>query len=412
MSFEEMGLDPEIVRAVKSRGYDTPTPIQAQAITAIMTGKDLTGCAQTGTGKTAGFTLPILHRLRQGKSPSLRALVLVPTRELAAQVDESIRTYGRFLRLKTEVVFGGVGIRPQKDSLRRGVDILVATPGRLLDHMRQGTVNFKNLEVLVLDEADRMLDMGFLPFVRTIIKALPKQRQTLFFSATISGEVKKLADEILIHPQKIEVAPQGTPAEGIRQVVYPVDSGRKRDLLVHLMDQEKMSQVLVFTRTKHRANDICAHLERKGKKVAALHSDKTQGARTQALEQFRRGSIQVLVATNIAARGLDVKGITHVVNYELPEAPEDYVHRIGRTARAKGTGDAISLMAPAERGSLRDIERLIGSRIPQVVLAGFEVKEPAPGAGKPKPSAKKPFQSHRKKENGWKPDFKKRTKQW
>ena len=411
MSFEKMGLAPEIVRAVKSRGYENPTPIQSQAIPAILTGKDLTGCAQTGTGKTAGFTLPILHRLREGKSPSLRALVLVPTRELAAQVDESIRTYGRFLRLKNEAIFGGVGIRPQKDALRRGIDILVATPGRLLDHMRQGTVSFKNLEVLVLDEADRMLDMGFLPDVRTIVKALPRERQTLFFSATLSGEVKKLADEILTDPHRIEVAPQGTPAEGIRQVVYPVDSSRKRDLLVHLMDQEKMNQVLVFTRTKHRANDIAAHLIKKGKRVAALHSDKSQGARTQALEQFRRGSIQVLVATNIAARGLDVKGITHVVNYELPEAPEDYVHRIGRTARAQGTGDAISLMAPAERGSLRDIERLIGAKIPQILVAGFEAKEPAPG--KAKPAAKRPFQSRRKSENGWKPtDSKKRAKRW
>ncbi len=412
MSFEEMGLAPEIVRAVKSRGYEIPTPIQMQAIPIIMMGKDLTGCAQTGTGKTAGFTLPILHRLREGKSPSLRALVLVPTRELAAQVDESIRTYGRFLRLKNEVVFGGVGIRPQKDALRRGIDILVATPGRLLDHMRQGTVNFRNLEVLVLDEADRMLDMGFLPDVRTIIKALPKQRQTLFFSATLSGEVKKLADEILHNPQRIEVAPQGTPAEGIRQVVYPVDTGRKRDLLVHLMELEKMSQVLVFTRTKHRANDIASHLTKKGKKVAALHSDKSQGARTQALEQFRRGAIQILVATNIAARGLDVKGITHVVNFELPEAPEDYVHRIGRTARAQGTGDAISLMAPAERGSLRDIERLIGAKIPQVLVAGFEAKETSADKSKPA-AAKKPFSSHRKKETGWKENgFKKRTKRW
>ncbi|MBI3805383.1 MAG: DEAD/DEAH box helicase [Nitrospirae bacterium] len=412
MSFESLGLAPEIIRAVKSRGYETPTPIQAQAIPAIMTGRDLTGCAQTGTGKTAGFTLPILHRLREGKSPSLRALVLVPTRELAAQVDDSIRTYGRFLRLKTEVVFGGVGIRPQKDSLRRGVDILVATPGRLQDHMRQGTVNFKNLEVLVLDEADRMLDMGFLPAIQAILKHLPKDRQTLFFSATLSGEVKKLADQILTDPHEIEVARQGTPAEGVRQVVYPVDSSRKRDLLVHLMDQEKMSQVLVFTRTKHRANDLATHLMKKGKSVAALHSDKSQGARTQALEQFRRGKIQVLVATNIAARGLDVKGITHVVNYEMPEAPEDYVHRIGRTARAKGTGDAISLMAPTERGSLRDIERLIGSRIPQVLVAGFEVKEPAAGAAKPK-SDKKPFQARRKKEGGWKEtDFKKRPKRW
>ena len=409
MSFEVLGLDPEIVRAVKASGYENPTPIQAQAIPIIMSGKDLIGCAQTGTGKTAGFTLPILHRLREGKSPSLRALVLVPTRELAAQVEESIKTYGRYLRLKTEVVFGGVGIRPQKDALRRGVDILIATPGRLLDHLRQKHLNFRSLEVLVLDEADRMLDMGFLPDIRTILGHLPKERQTLFFSATLSGEVKKLAGEILNNPHKIEVTPQGTPADGIRQVVYPVDSARKRELLIHLMDQEKMNQVLVFTRTKHRANDLAAHLEKKGKRVAALHGDKTQGARTEALDQFKRGKIQILVATNLAARGLDVKGITHVVNFEMPEAPEDYVHRIGRTARAQGTGDAISLMAPTERGSLRDIEQLIGSRIPQVMVAGFESKETAGGRPKAKPS----FSPTRKKENSWRQtDARKPAKRW
>jgi ATP-dependent RNA helicase RhlE len=312
--------------------------------------------------------------------------------------------------LKTEVVFGGVGIRPQKEALRRGVDILIATPGRLLDHLRQKHLNFRSLEVLVLDEADRMLDMGFLPDIRTILGQLPKERQTLFFSATLPTEVKKLAGEILTNPIRIEVTPQGTPAEGVRQVVYPVDSARKRELLVHLMDQEKMSQVLVFTRTKHRANDLAAHLVKKGKKVAALHGDKTQGARTQALEQFRRGAIQVLVATNLAARGLDVKGITHVVNFEMPEAPEDYVHRIGRTARAKGTGDAISLMAPTERGSLREIEQLIGARIPQVLVAGFEGKEPVQSN---RPKSRPSFQPARKKENSWRTtDFKKPTKRW
>jgi ATP-dependent RNA helicase RhlE len=373
MSFEGMGLAPEILRAVKAKNYALPTPIQFQAIPTVLTGKDLIGCAQTGTGKTAGFILPILHRLREGRSPSLRALVLVPTRELAAQVYESTRAYGRYLRLRTEVVFGGVGLRAQKDALRYGIDILVATPGRLLDHLRQGNVNFSHLEVLVIDEADRLLDMGFLPDVRTILKSLPARRQTLLFSATMPEEVQKLADTILKEPVFIEVAPQGTTASGVRQVVYPVDSAKKRDLLLHLIEKEKMSQVLVFTRTKHRANHLAEHLERKGKRVAALHGNKTQGARTKALEGFRHGSIQVLVATNLAARGLDVRGISHVVNYEIPEAPEDYIHRIGRTARAEATGDAISLMSPAERGNVRDIERLIGAPIPQVVVKGFEL---------------------------------------
>ncbi len=377
MSFEDLGLAPEILRAVKAKNYETPTPIQSKAIPAILEGRDVIGCAQTGTGKTAGFTLPILHRLRVGKSPSLRVLVLVPTRELAAQVYESIRTYGRYLRLRTEVVFGGVGIRPQTEALRYGVDILVATPGRLLDHMRHGHVQFRNLEVLVIDEADRMLDMGFIPDVRTILKSLPSRRQTLFFSATMPEEIQKLAHEILRQPQVIKIAGQGTPANGIRQVVYPVDTARKRDLLIHLIEKEKMDQVLVFTRTKHRADHLAEHLERKGKRVAALHSNKSQGARTKALEGFRSGSIQVLVATNLAARGLDVKGISHVVNYEIPEAPEDYVHRIGRTARAEATGDAISLMSPNERGSVRDIERLIGAKIPQVTMAGFESRSEA-----------------------------------
>lgn len=372
MRFEDLGLAQEILRAVKAKNYETPTPIQEQAIPAILEGKDVIGCAQTGTGKTAGFTLPILHRLREGHSPSLRVLVLVPTRELAAQVHESIRTYGRFLHLRTAVVFGGVNIDRQTMALRHGADILVATPGRLLDHMRQGHVNFKNLEVLVIDEADRMLDMGFIPDVRTIIKSIPQQRQTLFFSATMPGEIQKLAHEILKSPIVIQIARQGTPASGVRQVVYPVEASRKRDLLVHLIEKENMDQVLVFTRTKHRADTLARQLERNGKRVAALHSNKSQNARTRTLEDFRRGAIQVLVATNIAARGLDVKGISHVVNYELPDSPEDYVHRVGRTARAEATGDAISLMSPNERGNLRDIERLIGSKIPQVSITGFE----------------------------------------
>jgi len=372
MSFDTLGLAPEIVRAVKAKNYETPTPIQAKAIPAILDGKDLIGCAQTGTGKTAGFTLPILHRLMTGKSPSLRVLVLVPTRELAAQVSDSIKTYGRFLRLRTAVVYGGVGYAPQIQALRNGVDILVATPGRLLDHMRQGLVRYNALEVLVIDEADRMLDMGFLPDVRTILKQLPTQRQTLFFSATMPPEVQRLAGEILKQPVVIEIARQGTTAKNVRQLVYPVDTARKRDLLVHLIDKEQMGQVLVFTRTKHRADHLAGQLERTGKRVAAIHGNKSQAARTKALEAFRRGAVQVLVATNLAARGLDVKGISHVVNYELPEAPEDYVHRIGRTARAEAAGDAISLVAPHEREQLRDIERLIGEKIPQTTVEGFE----------------------------------------
>ncbi len=375
MLFEDFELAPEILDAVKARNYTTPTPIQKQAIPAIMKGDDLIGCAQTGTGKTAGFALPLLHKLRKGRSRTPRALVLVPTRELAVQVHESIRIYGRYLRLRTVVIIGGVGFRPQEEILRHGVDILIATPGRLLDHLRQGNVHFRALEFLVIDEAARMLDMGFIPDIRTILKKLPPERQTLMFSATMPKEIRRLACEILKDPNVIEVTPQGTPANGIRQVVYPVASDRKRDLLIHLIGSKKMNQVLVFTRTKRRADQLAHKLEREGIRVAALHSDKSQGARRQALSAFRRGSIQVLVATDIAARGLDVKGISHVVNYEFPETAEDYVHRIGRTARAEATGDAISLMSADERGKLQDIEQLIGQRIPRETVPGFECKD-------------------------------------
>jgi ATP-dependent RNA helicase RhlE len=290
-------------------------------------------------------------------------------------VHDSIRTYGRYLRLRTGVIIGGVGYRPQEDTLRRGIDILVATPGRLLDHLRQGNVHFKALEFLVIDEADRMLDMGFIPDIRTILKSVPRQRQTLLFSATMPEEIRRLAREIMKNPKLIEITPHGTPASGIRQVVHPVDTARKQDLLVHLIEEQKMDHVLVFTRTKRRADHLTQKLERKGIRVVALHSDKSQGARTQALEAFRRGSIKVLVATNIAARGLDVKRISHVVNYEFPETPEDYIHRIGRTARADATGDAISLMSPDETEKLREIEKLIGKKIPQETIPGFECKE-------------------------------------
>jgi ATP-dependent RNA helicase RhlE len=396
MTFDTLGLAPEIVRAVKEKHYETPTPIQAKAIPAILAGHDLIGCAQTGTGKTAGFTLPILHRLREGKSPSLRVLVLAPTRELAVQVSDSIKTYGRYLRLKTAVVYGGVGYTPQIQALRNGIDILVATPGRLLDLMRQGHVRFNALEVLVIDEADRMLDMGFLPDVRTILKALPTKRQTLFFSATMPPEVQRLAGDILKQPTVIEIVRQGTTVKNVRQLVYPVDTARKRDLLVHLIEKEQMGQVLVFTRTKHRADHLAGQLERTGRRVASIHGNKSQAARTKALDAFRRGTIQVLVATNLAARGLDVKGISHVVNYELPEAPEDYVHRIGRTARAEATGDAISLVAPHERESLRDIERLIGEKIPQMAVVGFESQ----GGGREEPAAARAFRPRRAARGG------------
>lgn len=372
MSFESLGLSPGILRAVRAKNYAVPTPIQSQAIPVIMQGRDVIGCAQTGTGKTAGFTLPILDRLQKGESPLLRALILVPTRELAMQVHDSVKTYGSHLRLRTTVVFGGVGIDPQKQALRRGVDILTATPGRLLDHLRQRNVSFKNLEVLVIDEADRMLDMGFINDIRTIIKSVPQQRQTLLFSATMPEEIRKLANEILKQPEFIEIVRQGTPVGGVRQVVYPVDTTRKRELLIHLIEKEQMSRVLVFTRTKHHANNLASHLKRKGNRAEALHGDKSQLKRTKTLEAFRNGTVHVLVATNLAARGLDVKDVSHVVNYEIPDVPEDYIHRIGRTARAAATGDAISLVSPGERESLRNIERLIGARIRQVVMAGFE----------------------------------------
>ena len=390
MSFEQFGLAPEILRAVKANKYETPTPIQAKAIPAILDGKDVVGCAQTGTGKTAGFTLPILHRLRGRQSKFPRVLVLVPTRELAAQISDSIKAYGRFLRLRTSVIYGGVGYGPQIQALRTGVDILVATPGRLLDHLRQGNIRFHDLEVLVIDEADRMLDMGFIPDVRTILSKLPAKRQTLFFSATMPDEIQKLANKILTQPIVIKVARQGTPASNIRQVVYPIDATDKRKLLFHLIEQEKMGQVLVFTRTKHRADHLASQLERTGKRVATIHGNKSQSARTRALEAFRRGSVQVLVATNIAARGLDIKGVSHVVNYELPEVPEDYVHRIGRTARADATGDAISLVSPNERDHLQGIERLIGSKIPRATAAGFASRDLS-GTTQPK----RPFQSQR-----------------
>jgi ATP-dependent RNA helicase RhlE len=372
VSFTELGLAHEIARAVREKGYEAPTPIQKGTIPGVIAGRDLIGCAQTGTGKTAAFTLPILHRLRAGARGRVRALILTPTRELALQVGESLRAYGRHVRLASAVIHGGVSYQPQETALRRGVDVLVATPGRLLDHMERGKIDFRNLEVLVLDEADRMLDMGFIRDVRRIIRALPARRQTLFFSATMPDEVRRLSKEILRDPVNVEVAPRrSAPAHGVRQSLLPVAKERKRELMAHLVEKEARGQTLVFTRTKHGANKLARHLERRGHAVAVLHGNRSQTQRTKALDAFKKKRARVMVATDIAGRGIDVVGITHVVNYDLPNVPEDYVHRVGRTARAGATGDAISLMAPEDRQHVRAIEALIGRTIECRTVEGF-----------------------------------------
>ena len=376
MSFDTLGLKAELRRAVAEAGYEEPTPIQRQAIPVILEGKDVLGAAQTGTGKTAGFTLPLLQRLtaspvRQGyRAP--RALILTPTRELAAQVEESVVTYGKHLPVKSAVIFGGVGMQPQVAQLRRGVDIVVATPGRLLDHVGQRTVDLSKIEILVLDEADRMLDMGFIRDIRRILELLPKGRQNLLFSATFSDEIKALADGLLHHPTLVEVARRNATTELVTQVVHPVDRERKRELLSHLIREGDWRQVLVFTRTKHGANRLSEQLERDGITSAAIHGNKSQGARTRALADFKRGAVRVLVATDIAARGLDIDQLPHVVNYELPNVPEDYVHRIGRTGRAGNEGEAVSLVCVDEHAFMRDIEKLLKSPVPRVNVRGFE----------------------------------------
>ncbi len=375
MSFNSLGLSPELLRAITESGYTEPTPVQSQAIPAILDGRDVLAGAQTGTGKTAGFTLPLLQRL--GLSPShgrgfVRALVLTPTRELAAQIKESVTTYGKYLPFKSTVIFGGVSINPQIDHLRRGVDIVIATPGRLLDHVSQRTINLSQVEILVLDEADRMLDMGFIRDIRKIIALLPKKRQNLLFSATFSPEIKKLADGFLHDPQTIQVAPRNATATGISQVIHPVDSRRKRELLCFLIKSGNWKQVLVFTRTKHGANRLCEQLKKDGISASAIHGNKSQGARTKALADFKQGSIRILVATDIAARGLDIDLLPHVVNFELPNVPEDYVHRIGRTGRAGSEGAALSLVSRDEYAYLKDIERLLKINIPQKLVPGFE----------------------------------------
>ncbi|KDP85928.1 RNA helicase, partial [Cupriavidus sp. SK-3] len=387
MSFSDLGLSDKLMRAVAEQGYTTPTPIQAQAIPAILKGGDLLAGAQTGTGKTAGFTLPLLQLLSEspaareparGQRLPVRALVLTPTRELAAQVEESVRNYGKYLKLRSMVMFGGVGINPQIEQLKRGVDIVVATPGRLLDHLSQRTIDLSHVEMLVLDEADRMLDMGFIHDIRKILNVLPPKRQNLLFSATFSDEIRGLADRLLDNPASIEVARRNTTAETVAQRVYPVDRERKRELLAHLVRENDWHQVLVFTRTKHGANRLAEQLDKEGLSALAIHGNKSQSARTRALTEFKAGTLRLLVATDIAARGIDIDQLPHVVNYDLPNVPEDYVHRIGRTGRAGAEGEAISLVCVDETALLRDIERLIKRQIEQTILPGFEVDPSIP----------------------------------
>jgi ATP-dependent RNA helicase RhlE len=374
MLFNQLGLTAELLRAVDEKGYKEATPIQQQAIPHILDGHDLLAGAQTGTGKTAGFTLPLLQRLQLGTSNRrrVRALVLTPTRELAAQVGDSVRAYGRYLPFRTAVIFGGVSINTQIDKLRKGVDVVVATPGRLLDHLQQGTLDLSAIEVLVLDEADRMLDMGFIRDIRKILKVLPAERQNLLFSATFSDDIRNLAARTLNSPAEIQVAQKNTTADNVIQLVYPVDKRRKRELLSHRIGAENWQQVLVFTRTKHGANRLATQLDSDGISATAIHGNKSQGARTRALADFKSGKVRVLVATDIAARGLDIDRLPHVVNYELPHVAEDYVHRIGRTARAGNNGHAVSLVCIDENRLLHEIEKLLGIKIEKQVLPGYE----------------------------------------
>jgi ATP-dependent RNA helicase RhlE len=392
MQFEDLGLDPAILKAIAEQGYTIPSPIQAQAIPPILEGRDVMAAAQTGTGKTAGFTLPILHRLAQGQragANQARALILTPTRELAAQVAENVQSYSAHMPLSSAVVFGGVKISPQMLRLRRGVDVLVATPGRLLDLYQQNAIRFSQLEVLVLDEADRMLDMGFIHDIRKILRFLPKERQTLMFSATFSDEIRELAKSLVRNPVQVAVAPKNATAALVTQLIHPVDKAKKAALLTYLIKDGDWQQALVFSRTKHGANKLTKQLEVAGISAAAIHGNKSQGARTKALAEFKQGKIRILVATDIAARGLDIDQLPQVVNFDLPNVPEDYVHRIGRTGRAGASGKAVSLVSADEIEQLVDIERVLGKLIDRDYVGGFEPvhelpSSPAPRAHKPK----------------------------
>jgi ATP-dependent RNA helicase RhlE len=390
MKFEELNLAPAILQAVQEQGYDTPTPVQAQAIPIVLAGHDLLAGAQTGTGKTAAFMLPILHKLSLSEAgrnkfggKAIRALVLTPTRELAAQIEESAKDYGKYLSLQSTVVFGGVGMKPQVDRVKRGVDVLVATPGRLLDLQGQGLLDLSSIEILVLDEADRMLDMGFIHDVKKILALVPKEKQSLLFSATFSDEIRDLAATLLKNPQSIQVTPSNTTVQRISQVIHPVGRSKKKEVLVHIINLHNWSQVLVFTRTKFGANNVADYLTKNGIKSMALHGNKSQTARTQALAGFKSGEIRVLVATDIAARGIDIEDLPHVVNYEIPNVSEDYVHRIGRTGRAGASGEAVSLVCLDEEGFMMEIERFTKQEIPVQILEGFG---PEPGE-KPEPIA-------------------------
>jgi len=391
MTFTTLGLDSPLLRAVEEKGYTSPSPIQQKAIPAILAGEDLMAAAQTGTGKTAGFTLPLLQllnnreRVHKGHQP--RALVLTPTRELAAQVQDSVKTYGKHLRLKSTVVFGGVNINPQIKTLARGVDILVATPGRLLDLHQQGAVRLDAVEFFVLDEADRMLDMGFIRDIRRVLPLLPKVRQNLLFSATFSNEIRSLARGFLTDPKEISVTPRNSAAESVSQTVITVDKAKKAALLCHLIKTRNLYQVLVFSRTKHGANKLVQQLEKQEIKAAAIHGNKSQNHRTRVLAEFKSGQLQVLVATDIAARGIDISQLPHVINHDLPQVAEDYVHRIGRTGRAGAEGDALSLVSADEADMLKSIERLIGKSIPREEIEGFEPTHAVP-EGKSRPAGR------------------------
>ena len=403
MQFTDLGLSAELLRAIGEQGYTTPTPVQQQAIPHILAGRDLEALAQTGTGKTAAFVLPILQRLTNPLVTPLqkithtapRVLVLVPTRELAAQVLESVRVYGAHTGLRSLAVFGGVGINPQIQTMRRGIDILVATPGRLLDHLGQRTVDLSKVQTLVLDEADRMFDMGFIRDIRRIIEKLPKVRQNLMFSATFAAEVRELAHAVLQNPALVEVARRNAPAELVTHTVIKVDQDKKRDLLLHLFAAHGWHQVLVFCRTKHGSDALARKLEQSGVRTAALHGNKSQNARTRALADFKSGKLAALVATDIAARGLDIDSLPRVVNFELPNVPEDYIHRIGRTGRAGASGEALSLVSSDERIQLRDIERLLKREIETSVVPGFEPQHThsTPRASAGRPPAQKPAQA-------------------